>query len=181
MHLHLLQTMSTLASPPYLKHRMRCCSCRALYMPDGHGSCGRHEMTVHAQWIEEVPEEIHPAPVGKTCFLSLVGSEQLQLLVVLCVTSLSAFFQGYCRAVKENPLRTCILCRYMPTIRLQWPQKATQEMEPARALLLRRPGQVRAATGRLTSSWHSLQTSMQTTAMTLQARIQVWTSCAAHA
>ena len=69
----------------------------------------------------------------------------------------------------------CVLCRYMPTTRLQSPQEVTlwEDMEPARALRHRRAGQATAATGRLTSSWHSLQTSMQTTAMTLQARIQV--------
>ena len=83
--------------------------------------------------------------------------------------------QSSCNAVRAGKGRCVLLCRRMPTTRLQTSQETTQGAKSAGASPHQRPGPARAAAGSLTSSWRCPQTSMQPTATTLQARIQVWT------
>jgi len=63
--------------------------------------------------------------------------------------------------------------------RLQIVWEPSQQMVHARTSSHRRREQAGASPGHQMSSWHCLQTSMQITAMTLQARIQVhfWHTC----
>lgn len=75
--------------------------------------------------------------------------------------------------------RGALSSRIAMSSRLQIVWEPSQQMVHARTSSHRRREQAGASPGHQMSSWHCLQTSMQITAMTLQARIQVhfWHTC----
>ena len=128
--------------------------------------------TMHAQWTEEVPKAEHHAPAGAQRSHLLKSAHELLLSFKNAYQPIVHFLKQL-QSWQEASGRVFSVCSRTPPKSLQTYQEAAQGRKSAGALPLQRPGQARAAPGSLTSSWRCLQTSMQTTAMTLQARIQV--------